>query len=436
VSTEADATTNELRDVSQSETWDALVIGAGPAGIAAALTAHEHGKEVLVIDKARFPRDKCCGDGLTTGALRQLERLGLDPRSVGSWRECRDVEVRSPSGRRVSMQLPDDGVFAAIATRIDLDDALVALARSKGIEVREGVTFESLATSTDTANMSTVSVSVVTSDVADEISTDAGRRETLRCRHVIAADGMWSPVRKSVGAGDGDYRGEWHAIRQYARSVTGPAASRLYVWFEPDLLPGYAWSFPLADGRVNLGYGILRGSARRPGEMRALWEDILQRPHVRAALGTDVELEDRFLAWPIPARVSRTALTHERVMFVGDAARATDVLTGEGIGQALTSGILAGESLAAADPARAYRTAMRREFFADDRMSRVLGALLRSERTARVALRIVDTNDWTRRNFVRWMFEDEPRAAAFTPRRWHRGFLTRPGAWRAASTNS
>ena len=57
---------------------------------------------------------------------------------------------------------------------------------------------------------------------------------------------------ESVGAGDGDYRGEWHAIRQYARRVTGPAASRLYVWFEPDLLPGYAWSFPLADGRVNL----------------------------------------------------------------------------------------------------------------------------------------------------------------------------------------
>ncbi len=421
--------------------WDAIIIGAGPAGIAAAITAHEHGKEVLVIDKARFPRDKCCGDGLTTGALRQLETLGLDPRTVGSWRECRDVEVRSPSGRRVTMQLPDDGVFAAIASRVDLDDALVRLARQKGIEVREGVTFESLSTGNDTGN-DLVSVNVVVTEAAGDgragitSHVDTAVRRTLRCRRVIAADGMWSPVRKSVGAGDGDYRGEWHAIRQYARGVTGPAASRLYVWFEPDLLPGYAWSFPLADGRVNLGYGILRGSARRPGEMRALWDDVLQRPHVREALGNDVELEDRFLAWPIPARVSRTTLTHERVLFVGDAARATDVLTGEGIGQALTSGILAGESLATARPERAYRKAMRREFFADDRMSRILGALLRSERTARAALRIVDSNDWTRRNFVRWMFEDEPRAAAFTPRRWHRGFLTRPGAWRTASTNS
>lgn len=418
--------------------WDALIVGAGPAGIAAAITAHDLGKKVLVIDKARFPRDKCCGDGLTTGALRLLERLGLDPRDVGSWRECRDVDVRSPSGRTVSMQLPGDGTFAAIATRIDLDNALVALARRKGIEVREGVTYESLAMTGDTvtvvARADGANVGTGDTNQANPTGDVTDSRLTLRCRHVIAADGMWSPVRKSVGAGDGEYRGEWHAIRQYARHVTGPAAQRLYVWFEPDLLPGYAWSFPLPDGRVNLGYGILRGSERRPGEMRSLWENILQRPHVRAALGDHVELEDRFLAWPIPARVTRTTLTHERVMFVGDAARVTDVLTGEGIGQALASGIHAGAALSRAHPERAYRRAMQLEFFADDRMSRLLGAMLRSERVARAALRIVDSNDWTRRSFVRWMFEDEPRAAAFTPRRWHRRFLGRPGAWNATTT--
>ncbi|MGA0064891.1 MAG: NAD(P)/FAD-dependent oxidoreductase [Ilumatobacteraceae bacterium] len=409
--------------------WDAIVVGAGPAGIAAAITAHSTGKSVLVIDKARFPRDKCCGDGLTTGALRLLERLGVDRNDVGSWRECRDVEVRSPSGRVVSMQLPDDGAFAAIATRLDLDNALVTHARRNGIEVREGVAYESLAIDGDD-----VLVTVRTATPADSGSDGTESVAVLRCGHVIAADGMWSPVRKSIDAGDDAYRGEWHAIRQYARHVTGPASSRLYVWFEPDLLPGYVWSFPLPDGRVNLGFGILRGSARRPGEMRTLWEGILRRPHVRAALGDSVEMEDRFLAWPIPARVSRTTLTRTRVMFVGDAARATDVLTGEGIGQALASGILAGAALSHSHPERSYRRAMRREFFADDRMSRILGALLRSERTTRAALRIVDATDWTRRNFVRWMFEDEPRAAAFTPRRWHRRFLARPGAWRAAPT--
>ncbi len=80
---------------------DVLVIGAGPAGIAAAITAQRAGLGVVVIDKATFPRDKCCGDGLTTGALRLLDRLGLPPSSVPSWTPCRDVTLRSPSGRTI-----------------------------------------------------------------------------------------------------------------------------------------------------------------------------------------------------------------------------------------------------------------------------------------------------------------------------------------------
>ncbi|MGA0149407.1 MAG: NAD(P)/FAD-dependent oxidoreductase, partial [Ilumatobacteraceae bacterium] len=97
---------------------DVLIVGAGPAGIAAALTAHEHGLDVSVIDKATFPRDKCCGDGLTTGALRLLDRLGLQPATVASWKTCRDVVLRSPSGRTVDLRLPDLGQFAVIASRM------------------------------------------------------------------------------------------------------------------------------------------------------------------------------------------------------------------------------------------------------------------------------------------------------------------------------
>ena len=74
---------------------------------------------------------------------------------------------------------------------------------------------------------------------------------------------MWSPVRKLARRSPSrGYLGEWHAFRQYVGGVTGPAAERLCVWFEPDLLPGYAWSFPLPDGRVNVGFGVAAG--RRP----------------------------------------------------------------------------------------------------------------------------------------------------------------------------
>ena len=398
-------------------TCDVLVVGAGPAGIAAALELRRAGRDVLVIDKATFPRDKCCGDGLTTGALRALAELDFDPSRVASWTPTTDVWLRSPSGREMSMPLPQGrGTFAAIAPRMEFDDALVRTALNRGVRIAQGVTFTQITSMTNDG-------AVVAVEGLGEV----------RCEFVVAADGMWSPVRKSLGLSTPGYLGEWHAFRQYASNVTGPAKDRLIVWFDADLLPGYAWSFPLRDGRVNIGFGILRGGRHSVQDMNTLWPDILSRPHVREALGEDVTLEGRHTAWPIPARVTSATLAHERVLFIGDAACVTDTLTGEGIGQALQSGMIAGRVLAthhargASAVRKAFRREMKRHFFADHRMSVVLGAILKSERGARGALRLANASDWTRRNFVRWMFEDEPRAAIFTPRRWHRGFLKRPG---------
>src|SRR6478735_10399741 len=117
---------------------DVVVVGAGPAGIAASITLARSGREVVVVDKARFPRDKICGDGLTTLALRELEGLGLEPSTVESWQPVTDVWIRSPKGRTDRFPLPHDGLFAVIATRRDLDAALVDLARKHGVTVLEG----------------------------------------------------------------------------------------------------------------------------------------------------------------------------------------------------------------------------------------------------------------------------------------------------------
>ena len=85
---------------------DLLVVGGGPAGSAAATTAAEAGRSVLLVDKATFPRDKCCGDGLTTLALRLGERLGLDPAEIAGWQVVEDAVLHSPSGRSVRLPLP------------------------------------------------------------------------------------------------------------------------------------------------------------------------------------------------------------------------------------------------------------------------------------------------------------------------------------------
>ncbi len=396
-------------------TTDVLVVGAGPAGSAAAISLARAGVDVTIIDKAIFPRDKCCGDGLTTLALRLLQELGLDPDEVPSWHDVSDVWLRSPRGREIELPLPSGrGRYASVARRAELDAALVDKARSAGAEVHEGVALSSITPCTD-------HLTVVT----------RGHGE-IRARYVVAADGMWSPTRKALGMEVPHYRGDWHAFRQYRRA-DGPRSRDLWVWFEPDLLPGYAWSFPLPDGTVNVGYGIVRGATLSGKQMASLWRELFDRPHIAEVLGTSSELAPH-KAWPIPARLPSMSLVGPRTLFVGDAAAASDPMTGEGIGQALETGMLAAEALIAngalqpARVARCYARAAHRTLAADHRMAATLSAVLSSPIATEAAIGAVALTDWTRRNFARWMFEDYERALIATPRRWRSGMFDRDGA--------
>ncbi|MFT7610850.1 MAG: geranylgeranyl reductase family protein, partial [Candidatus Aldehydirespiratoraceae bacterium] len=392
---------------------ETLIVGAGPAGATAATLLARAGRDVLVVDKATFPRDKCCGDGLTALALRELERLGLEPSAVDSWRVVDEVVIRSPSGSERRYSLPDGpGYHAAVARRTDLDNALVELTRAAGARLEEGCAVEA-ATATD-----------------DGVMVEVDGLGTVKAQNVIAADGMWSPVRKALGLKVDGYLGEWHAFRQYFENVSPRAGNELIIWFEKDLLPGYAWSFPLADGRANIGFGIQRGGRHSVRSMKELWPDLLQRPHIREVLGPHARPEDPHKAWPIPARVGRVPIVGPHTMFVGDAAAVTDPMTGEGIGQALLTGRLAAEAiLNGGDPLKHYERNVRHELVADDRMARLLIPLLGRPLIARGALKLTGATPWTRRNFARWMFEDYPRAMIATPRRWHRGMFSGAGAY-------
>jgi geranylgeranyl reductase family protein len=401
---------------------DVVVIGGGPAGSAAAIELARAGRDVTLVDRARFPRDKACGDGITTGALRLLEVLGLQPRRVASWQRVDDVVVRGPAGPEVTFPLPRaGGMYAAVARRADLDTALLDEARVAGVKVLDG------------------HACVGAREHDDRVAIGVEGVGEVTAAYAVAADGMWSPTRKYLGLAAPGYRGDWHAFRQYFGGVGPRAARDLFVWFEPDLLPGYAWSFPLPGGRANVGFGIVRGErVERVQDMAGIWRDLLDRPHIRGVLGEGAEPEAPHRAWPIPASIDEAVLTGRRTLFVGDAAAASDRLTGEGIGQALLSGMLAAEAIAGGDGPRAeapgvvtarYRRAVRRALVADHRMSMLLIRAVRHRRGVRAGLRLAGATDWTRRNFARWLFEDYPRAVLATPRRWHRGMFSGPGAY-------
>lgn len=402
-----------------SPSVDLLVIGAGPAGTAAAITARRAGRSVLVIDRAEFPRDKTCGDGLTTNGLRLLETLDVPLAALHASAPVRTVMIMAPSGREIRLPLPRNGEHARVIRRIDLDAALVEHARAAGAEVREHSELTELKSRPDGVEATLADGRVLTASFA------------------IAADGTYSTARKLLGGDVEPVRGEWSAFRQYFAEVND---DRLWVIFERDLLPGYAWVFPLPDGRANVGLAMVRGPGVTGKTLAAAWRGLLERPSLRRVLGPRATPEGPHRAWPIPSRLDPGRLAHGRVLFAGDAAGVVDPLTGEGIAQALETGMLAARAITHVpnppvghrslfDPgsiATRYRTDVRRTLGRDLSFAHRLQRGLARPGSADRVLGLVDTNGWTRRNFARWMFEDYPRAQLLTPDRWHRHMFTPP----------
>jgi menaquinone-9 beta-reductase len=396
---------------------DVLVVGAGPAGAAAGLAARRRGLDVLVVDKASFPRDKTCGDGLTTAALRLIEQLGVDLRALPGYMAVRETVLVGPDGRRVSLPLATDGDHAAVVPRVELDAAIVDTARQSGVEVRDGVAVSGIDMNGD----------------GESVTATMAEGDSVRARFLIAADGHYSFVRRCLRPPAPPELGTWHAFRQYFRGVDDP---RLYVLFEADLLPGYAWVFPLPEGRANVGFGVLRRPGMSGKELNARWRELLERPSVRTVLGPAAEPEATHRAWPIPASFEYDALADGRVLYIGDAANVVDPLTGEGIAQAIETALVAVDAIATGDPAdagRRYTEGVRQALGRDLHFAAALQRVLRSRRGAALAVRTAGLTPWTRRHFARWMFEVYPRALLLTPDRWRRGMFSGGGAYSGAA---
>ena len=188
---------------------------------------------------------------------------------------------------------PGPGTFAAVAPRLELDAALVDLAVKAGVTVITGAGFDGDARR-----------AAPTTSSLDVDGSATGRAPATSSPPTACG----ARSRKALGLTEPGYLGEWHAFRQYGRGVTGPARDRLYVWFEPDLLPGYAWSFPLPGGRVNVGFGVhARRHAPDPGHEAAVGGPRSTARTSAAALGPDVDARGpaHRVADPRPASTGR-----------------------------------------------------------------------------------------------------------------------------------
>jgi len=313
---------------------DVLVVGAGPAGSAAAAWAARAGLDVVLADAAVFPRDKTCGDGLTPRAIGELERLGLR-----DWVRAHTVNqgLRAHGfGQTLHLpwpggHLPDWG--SAIA-RTELDDHLRTTALKAG------------ATGLDGARA--VDVEMDGARVASVVFKD-GR--VVRCRRLVVADGVRSPLGKVLGR-------EWHrdtvygvAGRSYVTSTRADdpwISSHLELRGEQDeILSGYGWIFPLGkdSGEVNLGAGTL-ATAKRPTDVAIKPLMRLYADRLRSEFGLGAELRAPTSALlPMGGAVSHVA--GRNWALIGDAAACVNPLNGEGIDYGLETGRVVADLLAA-----------------------------------------------------------------------------------------
>src|SRR5437016_4382048 len=208
---------------------DVLVVGAGPAGAAAGLAARRRGLDVLVVDKASFPRDKTCGDGLTTAALRLIEQLGVDLRTLPGYMAVRETVLVGPDGRRVALPLATDGDHAAVVPRVELDAAIVDTARRSGVEVRDGVAVSGIDMNGDGE--------AVTATTADG--------DSVRARFLIAADGHYSFVRRCLRPPAPPSSATWPASGRTSPAATAPGST---CSSRPACPPGTPGCSPLQEG--------------------------------------------------------------------------------------------------------------------------------------------------------------------------------------------
>ena len=321
---------------------DVAVVGAGPGGAAAAAHLAARGRDVVVLDKDRFPRDKVCGDGLTPRVIRELLDLGLHDEAHGRAEGFAVQRGLRIHGGSVAMELPwpelDDWPnWGGTATRRVFDLTLARAAQRAGARLAE-----------QHAVTGPVWRDPSQSRAAGVAWRDAeGRTGVVRAPVVIAADGAGGPMGKHLGITRRTERPMAVAARSYYRSSRAdePWISSFLDLTDADgqLLSGYGWVFPLDDGTINVGLGLLSTSA----EFGAVsYRGLLESWSAGMAGQWETTPANRVGAvktGPIPMGFNKTPLHQRGVLLVGDAGGMVNPMNGEGISYAMEAARLAAE---------------------------------------------------------------------------------------------
>jgi geranylgeranyl reductase family protein len=320
-----------------------IVVGAGPAGSAAAYHLANAGIDVLLLEKSGFPRDKVCGDGLTPRAVKQLVSMGFDLDQPG-WQRNKGLRIIG-AGHRIELPWPDLATyppFGMVRPRMELDELLARHAQKAGARLLERTAV------TAPVRDRSGSIVGVTAKPVDDRGRKVGDEITFSAPIVIASDGVSARLATSLGITRRENRPMAVAARAYYKTPMHDdewMESWLELWDgkpgESNQLPGYGWIFPCGDGTANVGLGILDTSKAfrdfNPKDSMRKW--LANTPE---ELGfRDENLVGEIRSAALPMGFNRKPHYSRGLMLVGDSGGMVNPFNGEGIDYALEAGHMA-----------------------------------------------------------------------------------------------
>jgi len=318
-----------------------VIVGTGPAGATASLYLCKMGIQHTIIDKHSFPRHKTCGDGLTGSVktvLAHLNRAWLHEISAleDQFSKCYGIRLVSANGHQVDIPLVSDpGKYnfapAFVAKRFDFDNFLVS-------KIDEQFATKKFGYEVTAVERKDNKVAIT--------FTNQQETETIDADIIIGADSERSIVVKSLCPRKKDMDHYCGSVRAYFSGVTGCHEGNYLEMHFMKNVPGYFWIFPLPNGLVNVGVGMIsKDLSERKVNLRNLLVDFTKESKVLKDRFADAKLESKIEGWSLPLGSVRYKTYGDNFMLCGDAASLIDPATGEGVSNAMVSGRIAAETI-------------------------------------------------------------------------------------------
>ena len=346
-----------------------IIIGAGPAGASTSIFLTKSGIHHIIIEKENFPRDKVCGDacsGKTAFVLRKANPQWLQEifEQQDDFLACHGCLFMSENARSISIPFNQANIKKGqapgfIATRLLFDNFLFTKLPSDYSTIFQHAVLKTIERTKD-------------GNVKVCFEQD-GKMYEIKAPFIVGADGDKSLVRKNLLKKYSSPKANCVALRAYYKGVTGLHKQNfMELHYMKEILPGYFWIFPLPNGMANVGVGILSNTIRKKkiNLREVMLHAIKHNPEIKDRFANAV-LTDKIQGWGLPMGIKRLPVSGNNFLLTGDAASLIDPFSGEGIGNAMYSGMLAAQAIEKSLLQKKYDAVFLKKYYDDVLYSKI-----------------------------------------------------------------